>query len=204
MPGFSLRKSERSYGIERDIGLLTVRGVVGGLMVGHGAQKLFGWWGGYGLEGTSGWLESIGLRPGRPWAIAAGTSELAGGALTGLGLLHPLGPLSMLGSMAVATRKAHWGKPIWVTAGGAELPLTNIAIGVALSLVDPGRLSLDHALGIRVSRSLALLTAAGVAAGVFFSEAAPQPTPLGEEIAETELEGGEAAAGTDLPTSDET
>lgn len=196
------KKQRRSYGIERDIGLLTVRATVGGLMMGHGAQKLFGWWGGYGLEGTSGWLESMGLRPGRPWAIAAGTSEFGGGVLTGLGLMHPLGPIAMMGSMAVAIRKAHWGKPIWVTAGGAELPLTNVAIGIALSLVDPGRLSLDHALGIRVPRELAMLAAAGVTLGVVFSEAAPQPAPAGEEVAETELQGGEEAAEAELPTSE--
>ncbi len=203
MRGVSLGKAVRAYGVERDLGLLTVRLTIGGLMLGHGAQKLFGWWGGYGLEGTSGWLESMGLRPGRPWAIAAGTSEFGGGVLTGLGLLHPLGPITMLGSMAVATRKAHWGKPIWVTAGGAELPVTNMAIGIALALVDPGRLSLDHALGIRVPRELALLAAAGVAAGVVFSEAAPAVTAAGEEIAETELQGGEDAQEAELPTSAE-
>jgi putative oxidoreductase len=142
----------------------------------------------------------MGLRPGRAWAIAAGASEFGGGVLTGLGLLHPLGPIAMLGSMGVAIRKAHWGKPIWVTAGGAELPVTNIAVGIALSLVDPGRLSLDHALGIRVPPQVAVLAAAGVVAGVFFSEGAPPPTPMAEEAAETDLQGGEDAAGTDLPT----
>lgn len=203
MARLSLGKSKRGYGIERDIGLLTVRTVVGGLMVGHGAQKLFGWWGGYGLEGTSAWLESIGLRPGRPWAIAAGASEFGGGALTALGFLHPFGPITMMGSMAVATRKAHWSKPIWVTSGGAELPLTNMAVGVALALVDPGRLSIDHALGIKVSREISLLAAAGVALGVIFSEAAPAVTPMGEEIAETELQGGMDAEDAVLPTSDD-
>lgn len=203
MPGLSWKKTQPSYGKERDIGLLAVRVTVGGLMTGHGAQKLFGWWGGYGLEGTSGWLESIGLRPGRPWAIAAGASEFGGGLLTALGLLHPLGPIGMLGSMAVATRKAHWGKPIWVTAGGAELPITNMAIGIALSLVDPGRLSLDHALGIRVPREIAVLAAGAVALGVIFSEAAPALAPVEEEIAETDLQGGEASADAALPTSED-
>lgn len=186
----------------RDIGLLTVRLTVGGLMVGHGAQKLFGWFGGYGLEGTSGWLESLGLRPARQWAIAAGASEFGGGVLTGLGLLHPLGPIGMMGSMAVAIRKAHWGKPIWVTAGGAELPVTNIAIGIALCLVDPGRLSLDHALGIHVPWQVAALAAAAVALGVTFSEAAPIAGALGQEGAETDLQGGTSSAGAELPTTE--
>lgn len=198
------RKSKQEYGRERDIGILAVRLTVGGLMAGHGAQKLFGWFGGYGLEGTSGWLESMGMRPGRQWALAAGGSEFGGGVLTAAGLLHPLGPISMMGSMAVAARKAHWGKPIWVTEGGAELPLTNIAIGLALALVDPGRMSLDNALGIRVPKELAVLAAIGVAAGVLASEAAPAITAPGEEAAETNLQGGEGAADTDLPTSIET
>lgn len=186
----------------RDIGLLTVRLTVGGLMVGHGAQKLFGWFGGYGLEGTSGWLESLGLRPARQWAVAAGASEFGGGVLTGLGLLHPLGPIAMMGSMVVATRKAHWGKPIWVTSGGAELPLTNVAIGIALCLVDPGRLSLDHALGVRVPWQFAVLAAGAVALGVVYSEAAPMVSDGAQEGAETELQGGVSSAEAELPTSE--
>lgn len=197
------RKSKQDYGRERDIGLLVVRMTVGGLMAGHGAQKLFGWFGGYGLEGTSGWLESMGMKPGRQWAMAAGASEFGGGVLTALGLLHPLGPISMMGSMAVAIRKAHWGKPVWVTEGGAELPITNIAIGVALALVDPGRLSLDHALGIHVPKGVALLAAAGVAAGVLASEAAPALAPAGTDAGTTSQDDG-GPSDTDLPTSIET
>lgn len=159
----------------RDAGVLLLRLTAGGLLTGHGAQKLFGWFGGYGLEGTAGWLESMGMKPGRGWAIAAGGSEFGGGALTALGLLHPLGPISMLGSMSVAVRKAHWGKPIWVTEGGAELPVMNIATGIALSLVDPGRFSLDHLLGVRVPKSVSLLALAAVVLGVLASEAAQAP-----------------------------
>jgi putative oxidoreductase len=90
-------------------------------------------------------------------------------------LFHPIGPIGMLGAMAVAWRKAHWGKPIWVTEGGGELPLTNMAIGAALALVDPGRLSVDHALGIRVPKEMAVLAAVGTALGVVFSEVGPEP-----------------------------
>jgi len=192
---FGKRRRKEEYGIERDIGLLTVRLTTGGLMTGHGGQKLFGWFNGPGLAGTTGWLESMGMRPGRPWALAAGGSEFGGGLLTALGLLHPLGPISMLGSMAVAWRKAHWGKPIWVTEGGAELPVTNMAIGVALALVDPGRLSLDHALGIRVPKELSILLALGVALGVVFSEGKPESSaPATDEVAAAELQGGEGAS----------
>jgi putative oxidoreductase len=89
-----------------------VRVVQGSLMAGHGAQKLFGSFGGPGLEGTSGFMEMLGMRPGRPWAYLAGLSEFGGGVLTALGLFNPLGPLGVIASMSMATRKAHWGKPI--------------------------------------------------------------------------------------------
>jgi uncharacterized membrane protein YphA (DoxX/SURF4 family) len=112
--------------------------IAGGLLAGHGAQKLFGWFGGYGLQGTGGWLESLGLRPGSRWAALAGAGEFGGGVLTALGLLHPLGPMMMLGPMSIAVGKVHWGKPIWGTEGGAELPVTNMAVGLALAFTIPG------------------------------------------------------------------
>jgi putative oxidoreductase len=127
-----------------------VRLAQGSLMAGHGAQKLFGSFGGPGIEGTSGFMEMLGMRPGRPWAYLAGLSEFGGGVLTALGLLNPLGPLGVIGSMAMATRKAHWGKPIWVTEGGAELPVLNIAVSAALMIREPDRYSLDRVLGIRL------------------------------------------------------
>lgn len=194
MGWLSLGKHKREYGVGRDIGLLIIRGTTGGLMAGHGAQKLFGSFEGPGFEGTTGWMESMGMRPGRIWALAAGASEFGGGLLTALGLFHPIGPVTMLGSMAVAWRKAHWGKPIWVTAGGAELPLTNIAIGTALALVDPARLSLDHALGIRVPKEIAWLTAGAVVLGVIFSEVEPPTEPGTAEVEGAELQGGEGAS----------
>src|SRR5213080_2622796 len=83
----------------RDLGLLILRLALGGLLAGHGSQKLFGWFSGPGLKGTTGWLESLGLKPGTPWATAVTASEFGGGMLTTLGLLHPLGPLSTMGAM---------------------------------------------------------------------------------------------------------
>jgi len=149
-----------------DIGLLALRTTVGGLLMGHGAQKLWGSFGGYGLEGTGGFMESLGLKPGRQWALLAGSSEFGSGLLTALGLLFPIGPVSIWGPMLMAWAKVHKGKPIWVAEGGAELPLTNIAVATALSLTGPGKYSLDEAFGIRVPAPVVALAVAGVAAGV--------------------------------------
>jgi putative oxidoreductase len=182
----------------KDLGVLVLRVVLGGLMAGHGAQKLFGWWGGNGLQGTSGWMESMGLKPGKPWAVLAGGSEFGGGVLTLLGFLNPLGPLGTIASMGMATAKVHWGKPIWVTAGGAELPVTNIAAALALAMDGPGKLSLDSALGLKLPRRLFLIpglvvAGAGIAAGVITSNRAQQ---------EAALEQPQEQAGIELPTED--
>ncbi|MFN0071408.1 MAG: DoxX family protein [Chloroflexota bacterium] len=148
-----------------DLGLLILRMGLGSLMVGHGAQKLFSWWGGRGPLGTGQWLESIGLRPGVPWAVAAGATELSSGVLTALGLAFPLGPVGILGSMIMATQKAHADKPIWASEGGAELPLTNTIIALALMTSGPGKLSLDSILGLRMSPvSATVILLAGAAA----------------------------------------
>ncbi len=138
----------------RSIGVLIVRLVVGGLLAGHGAQKLFGAFGGEGLDRTAGWLETLRLRPGDAWARVAGGSELGGGVLTMLGFLNPMGPIAGIGAMSMAWAKVHLGKPVWSTKGGAELPLTNIAVLSAITIAGPGRLSVDGLLGIRVPRWL--------------------------------------------------
>lgn len=104
------RRSEGGMG---NLAALILWTVLGGLLAGHGSQKAFGWFNGPGMEGTSGFMEMLGLRPGRPWATMAALSEFGGGVLTLLGLLNPLGPLGVIGSMSIATTKAHWGKPIW-------------------------------------------------------------------------------------------
>ena len=140
---------------------LIIRVIVGGLLAGHGAQKLFGSFGGSGVEGTAGWMESMNLRPGRDWALAAGLSEFGGGILTALGALNPLGPIMAAGAMLMATLKVHHGKPIWGQAGGAELPVTNMAVLAALLLAGPGRFSVDRALGIRIPRWAALIALLG-------------------------------------------
>ena len=150
----------------RNLALLLLRLVAGGLVAGHGAQKLFGSFGGPGPEGTAQWLGSMGLEPSDKWAKAAGWSEFGGGLLTALGFLHPLGPIGILSSMAVATGKVHWGKPVWVTEGGAELPVTNSAIALALALAGPGRYSVDRLLGTRAPRRILALALPAATFGI--------------------------------------
>lgn len=143
-----------------NLALLLIRATLGLFMAGHGAQKLFGWFGGPGIEGTTGVMESLGLKPGKQWAILGGASEFGGGVLTLLGLLNPLGLLGVIGAMSVATTKVHWNNPIWVTEGGAEFPVTNAAVATALMMTGPGKLSLDRAFGIRTPRWISFLALA--------------------------------------------
>jgi putative oxidoreductase len=186
----------------KDVGLLALRLVTGGLLAGHGAQKLFGAFGGFGLEGTAGWLESMGLKPGKTWAMLAGGGEFGSGLLMALGFLTPLGAIGSFGPMATAWAKVHAGKPIWVTSGGAELPLTNVAVATALALTGPGRYSLDEMLGIEVPTALVALAAAGVAAGVVASAVAqPEPSEPQANEAGGELQAGEDAGGSGADTA---
>jgi putative oxidoreductase len=174
---------------------LIVRLAQGTLMAGHGAQKLFGSFGGPGLEGTSGFMEMLGLRPGRPWAFVAGLSEFGGGVLTALGLLNPLGPLGVIAAMSMATTKAHWGKPIWATEGGAELPLLISLISGALLLSGPGKYSLDRALGIRLPAWVTPLGLVVIILTVLYAGVgAPEP-PAQEEQEGPQEEAREELAG---------
>ncbi|HEX6291065.1 MAG TPA: DoxX family protein [Herpetosiphonaceae bacterium] len=192
----------RSNTSTRDLGLLALRLTAGGLMAGHGAQKLFGAFGGYGLEGTGGWLESIGLKPGKNWAMMAGGAEFGSGMLTALGFLHPLGPISMFGPMIMAWTTVHTGKPIWATSGGAELPLMYLATASALGLTGPGSYSLDEAFGVEVPTSLVLLTAAGVAAGIGAGIMMQEPPPQEQaDEAGGELQAGTEAGGEGIDTA---
>ncbi|HZU76458.1 MAG TPA: DoxX family protein [Dehalococcoidia bacterium] len=152
-----------------DMGLLAMRLTTGTLLAGHGAQKLFGVFKGPGLKGTGGWLESLGMKPGHYWAVLAGGAEFFGGLTTALGFLNPLGPITLMAPMSVATGKVHWGKPIWVTEGGAELPVTNMAVASGLALAGPGRFSLDRLFGIRLPWYVTLATLLGTAAGIAYT-----------------------------------
>jgi putative oxidoreductase len=141
----------------KNLALLFLRLVVGTLLAGHGAQKLFGWFEGPGLKGTHGFMESLGMKPGHIWGTVAALGGFVGGTLTALGFLNPVGPMNVAAAMTVATKRAHWGKPIWAGSGGAELPLTNIAAVSVIAAVGPGKYSLDSLLGFKMPRWLAAL-----------------------------------------------
>ena len=131
-----------------DAGLLILRLVAGIVMAGHGAQKLFGWFGGYGLTGTGGFFEQLGFRPGRVFAAAAAAGETAGGVLLALGLLGPVGPATVLAVMIVAAVSVHWANGLFVGTNGIEVPLLYAAIASALALTGHGSYSLDAWLGL--------------------------------------------------------
>jgi putative oxidoreductase len=126
-----------------NIGLLIIHLVVGLLFVCHGAQKLFGWFGGYGLKGTGGWFESIGMKPGVSMALLAGLAELVGGILFALGLLTPLAGIIITGTMVMAIAKVHGPNGIWATSNGYEYNLTLLAVAIGIALVGPGQYALD-------------------------------------------------------------
>ncbi|MES9684808.1 DoxX family protein [Gottfriedia acidiceleris] len=126
-----------------NIGLLIIRLVIGLLFVGHGAQKLFGWFGGYGLKGTGGWFESIGMKPGVSVALFAGLAELIGGILFTLGLLTPLAGIMIAGTMVMAIIKVHGPNGLWSTANGYEYNLTLMSVAIGIALIGPGKYALD-------------------------------------------------------------
>src|SRR4051812_47567768 len=123
--------------------LFVLRALLGALFVGHGAQKLFGKFGGHGLEGTGGFFESLGLRPGKRHATAAGVAELAGGALLTIGAFTPLASTALTGTMVTAIRKAHAANGPWSTQGGYEYNLVLIAALAALTDAGAGKPSVD-------------------------------------------------------------
>ena len=158
-----------------------LRVAVGVLFVGHGTQKLFGWFGGSGLKTTAQFFEQIGLRPGVPNAVAAGVAEAGGGALLAAGFLTPLGTASVIGSMLIAIHRVHLEKGPWISNGGYEYNLVLILALLMLAEEGPGPLSVDAIKGQERAGTLwalASLAAGGAgAAGVHFASAALAPPP---------------------------
>jgi putative oxidoreductase len=168
-----------------DLGLLLVRLSVGGALFAHGAQKLFGWFGGGGIDGTAKAFDSIGFTPGKANAIAAGLGEAGGGALLALGLATPSAGAAVAGTMAVAS-STHASNGFFAGKGGLEFPAILGTVGASLALTGPGRYSVDHLFGHRVNRpwmrNLALALVPPAAAAVIVRRrqavlAQPAPEP---------------------------
>jgi putative oxidoreductase len=161
-------------------GLLILRVVVGMTLAGHGAQKVFGWWGGPGMTGWIGVMKRMRIRPAVMWGWASALAELLGGLAVAIGILSPLGSFAITGAMLVAIALVHWPKGFWVSKGGFEFNLLIIATVAALAVIGPGAYSADHVLGINLPEPLVLIvgtlaTVAGVA--VALTTRAPQVAP---------------------------
>jgi putative oxidoreductase len=133
----------RSPAATTDLGLLLLRLAVGLVFIGHGGQKLFGWFGGGGLDGTASFFESVGYTPGRTYAIIGGVAEFTGGLLLLLGLLVPLGAALLIGQMANAI-SVKAGHGFWIADTGFEYELTVLILCTALALAGPGVFSIDR------------------------------------------------------------
>ena len=151
---------------DMNFGRLIARATIGGLFAAHGTQKLFGWFGGPGIGGTSQMMEKLELHPPKRNAVAAAAAESAGGTLLALGALTPLAGTLITSTMVTAIRKVHAPKGPWNTAGGYEYNLVLIAAVAALVECGPGTPSIDRALGIEAKGSRwALASLAAGAAG---------------------------------------
>jgi putative oxidoreductase len=135
----------------KDVGLLVLRAAMGGILFVHGAQKLFGWFGGSGIEGTGAGFEQIGYKPGKPNAIAAGLGTAGGGALLALGFATPAAGAAVAGTMIVAA-EMHAPQGFFHHQGGLEYPAFLGVAAAALALGGPGELSVDSLLGHRLNR----------------------------------------------------
>ncbi|MGH3053730.1 MAG: DoxX family protein [Gaiellaceae bacterium] len=158
------------------LGKLVLRTTIGGYFVGHGMQKLAGWFGGGGPDGTGEQFEQIGLRPGRENALLAGAAEVSGGSLLALGLFTPAAVSMLTGVMTNAIRHVHRQNGLWVTEGGVEYPVVILAALALLADDGPGRFSLDEALGMRLRGPVvtALAMGAGAAGALYVAEHGPE------------------------------
>jgi putative oxidoreductase len=165
-----------------DTGLLLARVVVGLIMAAHGAQKAFGWFGGYGLAGTGGFMETLGFRPGRFFAAAAAGTEIAGGLLLALGLLGPLGPALIVSVMIVAIATVHLPNGLFAQNNGFELPLVYAVIAAAIALIGNGSYSLDALLSLTWAPQVVYAVLALGIVGGFANLAIRKTTPAAAHV----------------------
>jgi putative oxidoreductase len=187
----------------RDTGLLALRLGVGSAVAAHGAQKLFGWFGGYGPDGTGQWMDSLGFRgDGRRNALLSGAAEFGGGTLLALGLATGPAGAAVTGNMIVAG-STHAPNGFFNTNGGYELPATYGVVGTSLALMGPGRFSLDEATGHLLNRRwmaiAGLISTIAGAAYLITTRRPPEPVP--DEVTAAESPTGDEGA-TEPPTGD--
>ncbi|HEV8596377.1 MAG TPA: DoxX family protein [Candidatus Dormibacteraeota bacterium] len=163
------------------LGLLILRVVIGLIVAAHGFQKLFGWWGGPGINGWVGAMNRMRIRPPVAWAWISTLAEVLGGLGLAVGLLTPLPSLAIAGSMLVAIALVHWPKGFWTSKGGYEFNLSILAAIAAIALIGPGAYSLDSALGIHLAEPLTVIVGAVVVlVGVGVALGARAPVPAAE------------------------
>ncbi len=158
------------------VGILVLRIALGGIFFGHGAQKLFSWFGGRGISGHAGFLESLGLRPSRLLAVVSGLGEFFGGLGVLFGFLMPLPAAAIIGAMTVAIIRVHWTKGFWNHDGGIEYPLVLAVLAFVIGLAGPGRLSLDRAFGVRLPEPLTFIVVLALTA-IVVAWAVMRPAP---------------------------
>ncbi len=163
-----------------DIALLVIRLLVGLGFASHGAQKLFGWFGGHGLQGTGGFFAALGFQPGPLFALFAGLGEFVGGLLVALGLGGPFGPALMICVMVVAAITVHLKNGFFVSKNGIEVPLLYFCLAVLFAFVGFGTYSLDNVWALSWLTTIQnawVAVAAGVAAGLLNVALRRRPTP---------------------------
>jgi putative oxidoreductase len=180
LTGSFARESTSRKGKAMKVGRLFLRAIIGGIFVSHGAQKLFGWFGGHGLKGTSQGFERMGMRPGRVHATAASVTEVASGTLSLLGLAPPLAASGITAVMLTAIHRVHKKNGFFNSNGGYEFNLVLIGAGLALAEAGPGEPSLDSALGMDMHGpgwALAAFAAgaAGAAGAHLYAQSQAQP-----------------------------
>ncbi len=168
------------------LGAPLMRALIGGLFIGHGTQKLLGWFDGPGLEGTTGMMGKLGMRPPRRHALMAGAAEAGGGALLALGAATPLATTMLTSTMTTAIRKVHAPKGPWITQGGWEYNAVLIAALTALADHGPGAASVDSRAFPRLhGRGWALASLLGGVAGSFIASSPPFNQPEPEDFERT-------------------
>lgn len=162
------------------LGLLVIRAVAGLIVAAHGAQKVFGWWGGPGMKNWTAGMTRMRMRPPVGWAWMSALAELVGGLMFALGLLSPIGALAIIASMLVAVSLVHWPKGFWNGKGGFEFNLSLIGAAAGLAITGPGAYSLDSLFGFRVPEPVTLIAGTVlmlVGVGIALGTRGPAPAP---------------------------